>query len=145
MKFIKIHFSKIKCRSTGGETNKQTKVSLTKLSWEKTRYKPFTHKPKVYYSIITMYSFFRKQEWLRCMNQRLNLTWNPQVRVANVVAHHDKLLTQWRYTWMSKLRTNIFSIATTSNYLWSSVVGVVKVDYFDFSCKKIEILVWIRC
>ena len=39
---------------------------------------------------------------------------------------------------MSKFRTNIFSIATTSNYFWSLVVGVVKVDYFDFSCKDIE-------
>ena len=33
---------------------------------------------------------------------------------------------------------NIFLIPTTSNYLRSSFVGVVKVDYFDFSCKKIE-------
>ena len=40
---------------------------------------------------------------------------------------------------MSKLRINIFSIATTSNYLWSSVVGVVKIDYLDFSCKKIDL------
>ena len=31
--------------------------------------------------------------------------------------------------------THIFWIATTSNYFWSSVVRVVKVDYFDFSCK----------
>ena len=46
---------------------------------------------------------------------------------------------------MSKLSANIFSIATALNYLWSSVVKVVKVDYFDFLCKKIEILVWIRC
>ena len=44
------------------------------------------------------------------------------VRVANVVAHHDELLTQWRYTWMSKLGTNIFLISTTSNYLRSSAV-----------------------
>ena len=40
-------------------------------------------------------------------------------RVANVVAHHDELLTQWRYIWMSKLGTNIFLIPTTSNYLRS--------------------------
>ena len=40
-------------------------------------------------------------------------------RVANVVAHHDELLTQWRYIWMSKLGTNIFLISTTSNYLRS--------------------------
>ena len=39
---------------------------------------------------------------------------------------------------MSKSRANIFLIQTTSNYLWASEVGVVKVDYFDFSCKKIE-------
>ena len=43
-------------------------------------------------------------------------------RVANVVAHHDELLTQWRYIWMSKLGTNIFLISTTSNYLRSSAV-----------------------
>ena len=46
---------------------------------------------------------------------------------------------------MSKLGTNIFSIATTSNYFWSLVVGVVNVDYFNFLCKKIEKLVSIRC
>ena len=39
---------------------------------------------------------------------------------------------------MSKFRTNIFLIQSTSNYLWASEVGTVKVDYFDFSCKKIE-------
>ena len=39
---------------------------------------------------------------------------------------------------MSKSRANIFLIQTTSNYLLASEVGVVKVDYFDFSCKKIE-------
>ena len=44
------------------------------------------------------------------------------VRVANVVAHHNKLLTQWRYIWMSKLGINIFLISTTSNYLQSSAV-----------------------
>ena len=42
---------------------------------------------------------------------------------------------------MSKLSANIFLIATTLNYFWSSVVGVVKVDYFDFSGKKMEKLV----
>ena len=42
---------------------------------------------------------------------------------------------------MSKFLANIFLIDITSNYFWSSVVGVVKVDYFDFSCKKIEKLV----
>ena len=31
-------------------------------------------------------------------------------------------------------------IPTTLNYLWSSVVGVVKVDYFDFPCEIFEIL-----
>ena len=39
---------------------------------------------------------------------------------------------------MSKFRAKIFLIQTTSNYLWASEVGVVKVDYFDFSRKKIE-------
>ena len=39
---------------------------------------------------------------------------------------------------MSKFGANIFSIATTSNYLPSSVVGEVNVDYFDFSWKKLK-------
>ena len=34
----------------------------------------------------------------------------------------------------------IFLIPTTSDYLWSSVVGVVKVDYFDFPCQIFEIM-----
>ena len=41
---------------------------------------------------------------------------------------------------MSKLRANIFLIPNTSNYLWSSVVGIVKADYFDFPCEIFEIL-----
>ena len=39
---------------------------------------------------------------------------------------------------MSKFRANTFLIENTSNYLWASEVGAVEVDYFDFSCKKIE-------
>ena len=39
---------------------------------------------------------------------------------------------------MSKFRANIFLTRTTSNCLWASEVEVVKVDHFDFSCKKIE-------
>ena len=39
---------------------------------------------------------------------------------------------------MSNFRANIFLIQTTSNCLWASDVEVVKADYFDFSCKKIE-------
>ena len=34
---------------------------------------------------------------------------------------------------MSKL------VETTSNFFWSSVVGVIKLDNFDFTCEKIEI------
>ena len=63
------------------------------------------------------------------------------IRVAMYVADHKSLLTQWRYILMNKFGTNIFSIATTSNYFWSLVVGAVKVDYFDFSWKKMEKLV----
>ena len=33
---------------------------------------------------------------------------------------------------MSKLGANIFLISTTSNYLQSSEVGTVKVDFIDF-------------
>ena len=79
-------------------------------------------------------------------NKVFTIEWKLHTfRVANVVADHDDLLTHWRYMYMSKFRTNIFSIATTSNYFWSSVVAVVKVDYFVFSFKKVENLVWIRC
>ena len=42
---------------------------------------------------------------------------------------------------MSKFRANIFLIQTTSNYLWASEVGAVKVDYFDFSSEIFEKLV----
>ena len=31
-------------------------------------------------------------------------------------------------------------ISTSLNHLWFSVDGVIKVDYLDFPCKKIEIL-----
>ena len=41
---------------------------------------------------------------------------------------------------MRKFRTNIYLIPTTLDYLSSSVVGVVKVDYFDFPCEIFEIL-----
>ena len=34
---------------------------------------------------------------------------------------------------MSKFRTNILLVVIASNYFWSSVVVVVKVDYFDVS------------
>ena len=44
------------------------------------------------------------------------------IRVANVVADHNDLLTQWRPTKMSKFRANIFLIRTISNYLWASEV-----------------------
>ena len=44
------------------------------------------------------------------------------VRVANVVADHNSLLTQWRPIKMSKFRANIFLIRTTSNYFWASEV-----------------------
>ena len=47
---------------------------------------------------------------------------NMQVRVANVVADHDDLSTQWRPIKMSKFRANIFLIRTTSNYVWASEV-----------------------
>ena len=43
-------------------------------------------------------------------------------RVANVVADHDDLLTQWRTIKMSKFRANIFLIQPTSNYFWASEV-----------------------
>ena len=44
------------------------------------------------------------------------------IRVANVVADHDDLLTQWRPIKMSNFRANIFLIRTTSNYFWASEV-----------------------
>ena len=47
---------------------------------------------------------------------------NTYTRVANVVADHDDLLTQWRPIKMSKFCTKIFLIQTTSNYFWASEV-----------------------
>ena len=38
---------------------------------------------------------------------------------------------------MSKFCAKFFLIQITSNYLWASEVGVVKVDYFDFCIKKV--------
>ena len=43
-------------------------------------------------------------------------------RVANVVADHNDLLTQWRPIKMSKFRANTFLFRTTSNYFWASEV-----------------------
>ena len=58
------------------------------------------------------------------------------IRVANVVADHDSLLTQWRPIKMSKFRANIFLIRTTSNYFWASEIRGLKVTYFHFPSTK---------
>ena len=42
--------------------------------------------------------------------------WTIDTRVSKVVADHDDLLTHWKYMLMSKLRTNLCLIQTTSNY-----------------------------
>ena len=58
------------------------------------------------------------------------------IRVANVVADHDDLLTQWRPIKMSKFCANIFLIQTTSNYFWASEVSknqVFKSQFFSSS------------
>ena len=60
-------------------------------------------------------------------------------RVANVVADHDSLLTQWRPIKMSKFCANIFLIRTTSNYFWASEVSknqVFKSQFFSSSQYK---------
>ena len=89
--------------------------------------------------IAIIYWVFITKSWSKCFlgNQYQEINHKKQmplcasglpashevvIRVANVVAHHDELLTQWRYIWMSKLGTNIFLISTTSNYLRSSAV-----------------------
>ena len=58
------------------------------------------------------------------------------IRVANVVADHDDLLTQWRPIKMSKFCANIFLIGTSSNYFWTSEVSknqVLKSQFFSCS------------
>ena len=60
------------------------------------------------------------------------------VRVDMVVMVYNDLLTQQRHVTKGQICANIFLIPTTSNYLRFSVVGAAKVDYFDFSYKKIE-------
>ena len=60
-------------------------------------------------------------------------------RVANVVADHDDLLTQWRPIKRSKFRINILLIQATSNYFWASKVLKIrglKVTYFHFPSTK---------
>ena len=61
------------------------------------------------------------------------------VRVSKVVAHHKKLLTQWRYEvnlapifFLYKL------LPTTSGPQKFKKIGVVKVDYFDFAGEVFE-------
>ena len=57
-------------------------------------------------------------------------------RVANVVADHNDLLTQWRPIKMSYFCANIFLIWTTSNYFWASEVSknqVFKSQFFSSS------------
>ena len=62
-------------------------------------------------------------------------------RVANVVAIHDDLSTQWRPIEMSKFRANIFLIQATSNYFWASEVSKnqsFKNQLFSSSQQKIS-------
>ena len=72
------------------------------------------------------------------MAQKLPSSTRKYIRVDMIGTIHNDLLTQLRHIPIGKFHTNIFLIQTTSNYLWASEVRVVKVDYFDFSCKKIE-------
>ena len=64
------------------------------------------------------------------------------IRVANVVADHNSLLTQWRPIKMSKFRANNFLKRTTSNYFWASEVFKnqrFKSHFFSFfSVQKIS-------
>ena len=49
--------------------------------------------------------------------------WTIHTRVANVVADHNDLLTQWSPIKMSKFRADILLKRTTSNYFWASEVS----------------------
>ena len=69
-------------------------------------------------SVVCVWNERTKKE---CM-QLLTCLSHMYLRVANVVADHDDLLTQWRPIKMSKFRANIFLIPTTSNYFWASEV-----------------------
>ena len=60
--------------------------------------------------------------WGNCDSLENELAQVLLIRVANVVAHHEKLLTQWRYMYKWVNNANILLISTTSNYLQSSAV-----------------------
>ena len=66
--------------------------------------------------------------------------------MAKVVADHDDLQhIEGICKWVNSEQIFFWYQLLGTKYLWSSVVRVVKVDYLIFSCKKIEILVWIGC
>ena len=68
-------------------------------------------------------STFQKTHYaLLDVPSRLGWQMTTYPRVANIVADHDDLLTQWRPILMSKFRAKIFLIRTTSNYFWASEV-----------------------
>ena len=58
------------------------------------------------------------------------------IRVANVVAHHYELLTQWRYIWMSKLGAKIFLILTTYGLQQFAKSAFLKLTvlFFQYFC-----------
>ena len=80
--------------------------------------------PKIFlksWFVCTLYSLFQTLERLS-MRTQLQTQGRVTVRVANVVADHDDLITQWLPIKMSKFCANIFLIRTTSNYFWASEV-----------------------
>ena len=59
-----------------------------------------------------------------------------QSRVANVVADHNDLLTQWRPIKMTKFHANIFLVRTTSGPRKFSKIRGLKGNYFHFPSTK---------
>ena len=83
--------------------------------------------------------FPNRQDTGSALCVQMLLPGHMHTRVANVVADHDSLLTQWRPIKMSKFGANIFLIRTTSNYFWASEVFKnqrFKSHLFSFSPNK---------
>ena len=127
--FCQLTFRWIYYYGSNKSTRKETdKTHLCALAWNfavnlqchfvRLSYKRFIM-PKLYVANCLLFwnSFFTIRTLRQLVFDFFQV--HPFTRVANVVADHDDLLTQWRNIKMSKFSTNIYFIRTTSNYFWA--------------------------
>ena len=67
-------------------------------------------------------------------------SWNSHVCVSSVVEFQRRWVLKSKLFAQESTCSKEILIPTSLNYLWCSVVGVLKVDYLDFPCKIFEIL-----